>query len=327
MRASGHASTDRNPTTEAELVNISGKAQSSRAERSKARPSCLKRGSNVFGWVEMGREMPYGSYVKISDTPFGYYSPSPLQEWLIRLVNQTSVGRGRIRWWISALLQQIKSGPMDVERLGLKMRLHHYGPNPGEKKMLLYMKGYDWTEIAYLKESRTSNFRFVDIGANAGFYSFAIKSMCPAATVVAFEPNPILVQRLTYNARANNLTDFSVIGMAVGATLATRPYFTDSGSLLGCGVSIDVPVIPLYDSLVACGLRGVDAMKIDIEGFEDQVLFPYFETAPPEMWPRIIVIEHCLSHLWKSDCLHLCRSLGYRPLFNNSINAVLTRPQ
>ena len=221
------------------------------------------------------------------------------------------------------MIEQIKTGPVDVERLGLKMRLHHYGLNAGEKKMLLYIKGYDCTEIAYLKHNMTDNFHFVDLGANAGFYSFAVKSSCPTARIVAFEPNPVLVKRLAYNVRANKLTDFSVIAMAVGATFGTNPYFTDYGSLIGQGESINVPVVPLYDSLTAVGLHRVDGMKIDIEGFEDRVLFPYFKTAPRRMWPRIIIIEHCLRRLWDDDCLGLCSSLGYRVLFSNRVNTVL----
>jgi FkbM family methyltransferase len=263
---------------------------------------------------------------EIHETPFGYYAPSPLQNFLISLANRTWLGRGRMRWWISALIEQIKTGPVDVQCLGLKMRLHHYGLNTGEKKMLLNIKGYDWKEITYLKQNTTGSFHFVDIGANVGFYSFAVKSSCPGARIVAFEPDPVLVERLTYNVRANNLTNFSVIAMAVAGTSGTSPYFTDYGSLLGQGESINVPVVPLYDSLTASGLPRVDALKIDIEGFEDRVLFPFFKTAPRGMWPGIIIIEHCLRHLWNDDCLDLCRSLGYRFLFSNRRNAVLARP-
>jgi len=92
-----------------------------------------------------------GISLGIHETSFGYYAPSPLQRLLISLANRTSLGRGRIRWWTSALIEQLKTGPVDVERLGLKVRLHHYGLNTGEKKMLLYIKGYDREEITYLK--------------------------------------------------------------------------------------------------------------------------------------------------------------------------------
>jgi len=268
-----------------------------------------------------------GISLGIHERSFGYYAPSPLQRLLISLANRTSLGRGRIRWWTSVLIEQLKTGPVDVERLGLKVRLHHYGLNTGEKKMLLYIKGYDREEITYLKHNVSGNFHFVDIGANAGFYSFAVKSSCPGARIVAFEPNPDLAKRLTFNVRANNLKDFSIIAMAVGATFGTSPYFTDYGSLIGQGESINVPVVPLYDSLTAAGLHRVDAIKIDIEGFEDRVLFPYFKTAPRGMWPGIIIIEHCLRRLWNDDCLGLCSSLGYRFLFSNRVNTVLKRHQ
>ncbi len=43
-------------------------------------------------------------------------------------------------------------------------------------------------------------------------------------------------------------------------------------------------------------------MKIDIEGFEDQALFPFFDEAPEKLWPRCIVIEPN-SKSWKRDIL------------------------
>ncbi len=111
--------------------------------------------------------------------------------------------------------------------------------------MLLHIKGYDCEEITYLKHNMSGNFHFVDIGANAGFYSFAVKSSCPDARIVAVEPNPVLVRRLTYNVSANNLKDFSVIAVAVGAGFGNSPYFTDYGSLIGQGEFDQCPSHPV----------------------------------------------------------------------------------
>ena len=36
----------------------------------------------------------------------------------------------------------------------------------------------------------------------------------------------------------------------------------------------------------------VDALKIDVEGYEDRALIGFFKQAPQALWPRAVVIEH-----------------------------------
>ena len=244
---------------------------------------------------------------------------------MIKLACRTPLGRGRARWWTSRLLERLRAGPLDVERLGLKLRLHYYGGHTCDKKMLLHVKGYDRQEIDLLAQENAGRFRFVDVGAHTGFYSLAVKSIHPNARVVAFEPHPTYCSRLSYNARANALADFSVRAVAVGARNGQRPYYLDRESLIGEGAFFDVPVVSLHEGLKAEGLDGIDALKLDIEGYEDRALFPFFNTAPRSLWPRIIIIEHTLRHLWKIDCLKLCASIGYQQIFGNQFNTVLKR--
>ena len=263
----------------------------------------------------------------LDDPPFGAFAPTPLQESLIELACHTPLGRGRARWWTASLIERLRAGPIDVERLGLKLRLHYYGTHVCDKKMLLHVAGYDREEIDLLTREidAYSFFRFVDIGAHTGFYSLAVKSMCPNAKIVAFEPHPLYCNRLNYNVRTNALRDFSIRAMAVGAEKGFRPYYVERESLTGDGRFFEVPVVPLHDSLLAEGWNGIDALKIDIEGYEDRALFPFFKTAPRSMWPRIIIIEHTLQHLWELDCFALCRALGYHRIFHGRFNTVLRR--
>jgi FkbM family methyltransferase len=223
------------------------------------------------------------------------------------------------------VLERLRAGPVDVERLGLKLRLHYYGTHVCDKKLLLHAQGYDREEIDLLARENGGCFRFVDVGAHTGFYSLAVKSMHPGARIVAFEPHPIHCNRLSYNVRTNALEHFTVRGVAVAAKNGVRPYYIDRESLIGKGASFEVPAVTLHDGLRAERLDGIDALKLDIEGYEDRVLFPFFETAPLSMWPRTIIIEHTLRHWWKNDCLRLCASIGYRPVFSGRFNTVLNR--
>ncbi len=48
---------------------------------------------------------------------------------------------------------------------------------------------------------------------------------------------------------------------------------------------------PLLDILLESGVSSVDAMKIDIEGFEVPVIEAFYNTAPRTLWPRCVIAE------------------------------------
>ena len=56
-----------------------------------------------------------------------------------------------------------------------------------------------------------------------------------------------------------------------------------------------MPSLRLQRILADAAVDHVDALKIDIEGFEDRVLTPFFKDAPQGLWPRAIVIEHLVA--------------------------------
>jgi hypothetical protein len=98
-----------------------------------------------------------------------------------------------------------------------------------------------------------------------------------------------------------------VVNAAAGAAPGTGKYYVDVGSMIGSGRSLEVPVKALLDLLVADGFDRVDAMKVDIEGFEDRVLPPFFSTAPRTLWPRLLILE-----AWTDAVRNLCIQCGYR---------------
>jgi FkbM family methyltransferase len=239
--------------------------------------------------------------------PFGAYAPTALQSLLIGLAEKTALGRGGARWMISQMIAGIRPGPVDVQRFGLKQRLHHYGPYFVEKKMLLHIQDYDRRELEQLRAAVTPGFHFVDIGANAGIYVYAVKSLDPDAKILAIEANPIYANRLKFNVAANNLRDDSVVNVAAGAAAGTASYYPNAESMVGTGASFEVPVRTLHDMIAAAGFSRVDAMKVDIEGFEDRVLPPFFDTAPRSLWPRLLILE-----AWTVAIRDLCVARGYR---------------
>ena len=66
-------------------------------------------------------------------------------------------------------------------------------------------------------------------------------------------------------------------------------------------------------------------LKIDIEGFEDQALTPFFENADAALWPRAILIEIAHQAIWQNDLISLLASNGYSEIFRTAENRLLVR--
>jgi len=122
----------------------------------------------------------------------------------------------------------------------------------------------------------------LDIGANIGCISQALLSA--GHYVLAFEPQPAVYDVLDYNMRSVG-GEYAAYNTAVGATagMAKMPkvYYSAKGNFGGLGIgatsmygSYEVPVITI-DSLF---LHDVGFMKIDVEGYEYEVLVGAKET-------------------------------------------------
>lgn len=122
---------------------------------------------------------------------------------------------------------------------------------------------------------------FIDIGANAGYFSLlAVGLGGPTSRVVAFEPNPALVAMLAESVSINAFDQVTVEAAACSessgqATLALSPEPRNSGlSSLEPSVAaawssarLRVPTVRLDEY---CQERGLcpDVVKIDVEGHE-----------------------------------------------------------
>ena len=171
-------------------------------------------------------------------------------------------------------------------------------------------------ELAPIMNVLRAGDTFVDIGAHAGLFSAeAASRVGPTGTVLAIEPNPTMLKQLVSSVAG--LPNVQIASVAVGE--ATRQaqlhvFKQDTrSSLLKNGRAnkytldtrnrsnaITVPVKPLLDILSWHSVKKVDALKIDIEGYEDRALIPFFRTAPRELWPAYVMIERS-PHVWAED--------------------------
>jgi hypothetical protein len=91
------------------------------------------------------------------------------------------------------------------------------------------------------------------------------------------------------------------------------------------GNAIRVPSLRLQRILGDAGVAQVDALKIDVEGFEDRVLTGFFQDAPQALWPRAVVIEHLSRNEWLQDCIADMLARGYAEAGKTRSNTLLVR--
>ena len=175
---------------------------------------------------------------------------------------------------------------------------------------------------------------FVDVGANVGTYALALaRHVGRGGKVIAIEPHPITHARLAFNTMASRYSQVRLVAAAAAATDGELMIETD-GDNLGAshiisgeasGKAIKVPALRLQHILDEAGASQVDALKIDIEGFEDRALIPFFKEAPQSLWPRAVVIEHLSKNEWLQDCIADMLAHGYAETGKTRSNTLLVR--
>ncbi|MEQ9356617.1 FkbM family methyltransferase [Coleofasciculus chthonoplastes] len=162
----------------------------------------------------------------------------------------------------------------------------------------------------------------LDIGANIGLVTFTLASIVGEAGYVhAFEPNPQMQHLITEALEYNRVTNVMLHPFALGAedaTLEMRIPIDHSGSASLIKkfkqnvTNILVPVKPLSSVLSDIESKKIRFVKIDVEGFEPQVLqgaYDAFYNNPPDI---ILVELHSSSHLVdKHPTVKILRKLGY----------------
>ena len=267
----------------------------------------------------------------MAGAPFGAHAPTALQGKVIDAVRATPIlRRGTFRPHVAKWIASLRPGPVDVEREGVKFRLN-LDDNPIEWGIAL-MPHYEGAEIQFLRDGLKAGDTMVDIGANVGIYALSLASAVgPTGKVVAVEADPVALGRVQENARLNAFPQLSVIGVAAGdregeARFRHKQNFAHS-KVAPEGTSeagdVVVPMKPLTAILDQFGVTRIDALKIDVEGFEDQVLLPFFETAPRLLWPKRVVIEDIFIDEGADNCVKRMKALGYREAGKHRINTFL----
>ncbi len=255
-------------------------------------------------------------------TPFGSYS-SRLME---RVAWKACGWHGRLRLPGMALWKSLGKrypGPFDQTVSGMRLRIYPLA-NYGERYIAMENRLPESQAMdlirPYLKEGGV----FVDIGANIGLYSiFASQIIGKQGKVVAIEPHPVTGKKLSYNLKTNNCSNVCLHQVAISIDEGDIDFWPDTGKNAGrssllkeavgkTGNKITVQGRKLEQLLSAEHVEAVDLIKIDVEGYEDRALIPFFKTASVGLFPKAVLLEIAHKKLWQEDLVEMMKQLGYR---------------
>lgn len=263
-----------------------------------------------------------------SEEPFGTYAPAG-NTCGLRLLTRLGLTHGKLTQIL--LARWLKShGPLvDAEVRGIKYRFN-LSNNNTDTKILISSKVHDSPELAALQTASRGKV-FVDIGANTGYYTLALLAGA-CKRVISIEPNPPTLARLRFNLAVNGHNErVTVIPEGVGPEGELLLYQTSGlGSASFVPPDSNTPTLKvrtrsLLTMLQAEGLDTVGGMKIDVEGFEDQVLTPFFRDAPDHLLPQCLVMEACHEEKWRNDLKLILKNKGYTLVRQTRSNLVFKR--
>ncbi len=268
-----------------------------------------------------------------TSSPFGTYRAG----WLAKAAWRAADAH-RLPDWLRYKIRHFVAdrfpGPYDTSAEGLAFRIYP-GVNRDDWKIVAKDRLSEEAERKMLAQHFNKDAVFVDLGANIGTHTLSAAELC--GRVIAVEANPDIAAKLAYNVELNKLDNVSVMSVAAGPEEGTFDLVICPSNLnlstLSEGLApslkksewttTSIRVIPLAAILQDAGVDQVDVLKLDVEGYEDQAILPYFRTQPRHSWPRVVMIEVDHQPEWKEDCLAEMAVIGYREIGTTGANIML----
>ncbi len=226
----------------------------------------------------------------------------------------------------SLLLQNISERCLINRRLfGRNLEVDISRGNP---QRLLYLLGERFIEERHIvKKLVKPGMTAVDVGANIGYYALMLSSFVGRnGRVSCIEPDPDNLVELGRNVELNNLLNVSIVPAAAGSSAGVVG--------LARGINAHVAEQPESEILVRMvtiddlQLRGVGFMKVDVEGYELQVLLGA-ESLIREQRPNLFIEVHPPLHKSSSETAEVIRLLSsyYRDvvIWTRHAGSVLTK--
>ncbi len=260
-------------------------------------------------------------------SPWGDYRPSRLQQSLIWAARRSFLHRGKLRHQMTNIIAKMKS-PIDVKFRDCRYRID--GKNNLAEYGLLLNPKFNKAEIDFLTGGLQDGGVAVDIGCNIGLYTLPMALKCGQhGRVLAIDANPGMCERLAENARLSEMPQIIPVCAAVGENdgrvdlLITKNDVAIVKVLESANGSI--PMRSLLSIVNEHRIEKIDALKIDIEGFEDAALVPFFNVVSEDLLPKRIVIERGTPDGYNQGCRSLFNSNGYKLIGTTQNNDMYLR--
>lgn len=213
-------------------------------------------------------------------------------------------------------------GSCEVDFRGCKMKIF---PRNNNTEFQIWRRGRPFEEPSLRYICNLFSGRKItayDVGANAGIFSLRLALAAgKTSKIIAFEPNPIMRERLEHNIALNKFKSITVHSCAISDEPGTVDLIFEENGNLGNGQlrtnaqqtrsnSIPVEVKLLADFFPK--KAPVDFLKVDVEGLEDRVIFPLLNQLSEKLHPERIYYEDKHNETWKyglNACLQEC---GYK---------------
>lgn len=189
---------------------------------------------------------------------------------------------------------------------------------------MIWTRSFEPVETKWVRAFLKPGMRFVDVGSNVGYFSLLASSLVGSSgKVFAFEPSDIARRTLESAVRNNGIKNIEISPCGLGDEKIVRrlydaPDSTHSPSFVATeGDLIGSCEIVTYDDWAASSGVGVaDLVKIDVEGFEPNVLRGMRESMKAGK-VRAILIEASpgwlnLNQSSPDELLELLKSSGYQ---------------
>jgi FkbM family methyltransferase len=161
------------------------------------------------------------------------------------------------------------------------------------------------------------HFNALDVGANIGLTAIALGNLCSSGKVFAIEASPDTFKYLRENIARAGLANVSCANLAASATAGELPFtfapafsaggfisqkYDVSGDPRDTYLSCTVRACPIDEYLKRTGVDRIDFIKVDVEGFELEVLRGAKQTIE-----RCKPVIYCEVNHW---CLNVFRRLS-----------------
>ena len=233
-----------------------------------------------------------------------------------------------LRVWLSRLL--IKAWPfsfahvrlmafinpptLNVDRITTNLKNFpvriNYNPNSYIGRYIYYRGSFEEEILIKMRELLRPGMTFLDVGANIGLHTI-VASHCvrEAGNVISIEPQKEVFKQLVKNIELNNFENVTQLNCALGKEKSEMRLFHVNEQNSGMatlaperdGVTHNYEIVEvnrLSDVISDLKIGYIDAVKIDVEGAEFEVLKgaePIFRLH----WPSFMLIECIDEHLKK----------------------------